>query len=258
MKYHLSNVEKRAISSSKLVNRLNINKKLGTKDLTKWLFQRYRIKKDDKILELGCGIGKHVLMHSKIVGKKGLIFATDYSEKSLQTLKKNLKTQNVKIKCISMDDLSGFLKTKSFKFDKIISSYAIYYSKNPIKVIKDLKPFLNKKGKFLITAPCYPHTLTEFAKKQKTLPKIAENYINFSTKKLEIFLKKKNYKHKIYNFRNELKFKKINDLINFYRSTIFYNLKSEQYLIKQFDSQKKKLGHFNIIKSAKLYIFSLQ
>ena len=91
MKYHLSNVEKRAISSSKLVNRLNINKKLGTKDLTKWLFQRYRIKKDDKILELGCGIGKHVLMHSKIVGKKGLIFATDYSEKSLQTLKKKFE-----------------------------------------------------------------------------------------------------------------------------------------------------------------------
>jgi hypothetical protein len=43
----------------------------------------------------------------------------------------------------------------------------------------------------LITAPCYPHTLTEFASNEKTLPKIAEKYIDFSTNKLESFLKKK-------------------------------------------------------------------
>ena len=88
MKYQLSNVEKRAISSSKLVYRLNINKKLGSKNLTEWLFKRYEVKKKDNVLELGCGIGKHVLRHSKIIGKEGLVFATDYSKKSLQNLKK--------------------------------------------------------------------------------------------------------------------------------------------------------------------------
>ena len=70
MKFQLSNVEKRAISSTKLKKRLEINNKLGTKDLTKWLFKRYKIKKGEIILELGCGIGKHVLNESKIVGKK--------------------------------------------------------------------------------------------------------------------------------------------------------------------------------------------
>ena len=69
MKSQLSIVEKRAISSKKLQNRLNLNSKLGSKDLTKWLFDRYKIKKNDIILELGCGIGNHVLKHSKIVGK---------------------------------------------------------------------------------------------------------------------------------------------------------------------------------------------
>jgi len=58
MKSQLSIVEKRAISSKKLQNRLNLNSKLGSKDLTKWLFDRYKIKKNDIILELGCGIGK--------------------------------------------------------------------------------------------------------------------------------------------------------------------------------------------------------
>ena len=31
------------------------------------------------ILELGCGVGDHVLKEAKIVKKKGLILATDYS-----------------------------------------------------------------------------------------------------------------------------------------------------------------------------------
>ena len=45
MKSQLSIVEKRAVSSKKLQNRINLNKKLGSKDLTEWLFQRYKIKK---------------------------------------------------------------------------------------------------------------------------------------------------------------------------------------------------------------------
>ena len=44
MKSQLSIVEKRAISSKKLQNRPDLNKKLGSKDLTKWLFSRYKIK----------------------------------------------------------------------------------------------------------------------------------------------------------------------------------------------------------------------
>ena len=258
MKSQLSIVEKRAISSKKLQNRLNLNSKLGSKDLTKWLFDRYKIKKNDIILELGCGIGNHVLKHSKIIGKNGLVLATDYSSESLNVLKKNLKNKNIIIKCISMDDIPGYLKNKKIKFNKIISSYALYYAKNPIKVIRECSKFLKPKGKFLITAPCYPHTLTEFALKQKTLPNIAKKYIDFSSKQLEVFLKLSKCKTKIYNFKNILEFRNLNDLLDFYRSTIFYNKKSEFSLSNFFTKSQKKIGFFNIIKSAKLYDFSLK
>ena len=135
--------------------------------------------------------------------------------------------KNIIIKCISMDDIPGYLKNRKIKFDKIISSYALYYAKNPIKVIRECSKSLKPKGKFLITAPCYPHTLTEFALKQKTLPDIAKKYIDFSSKQLEVFLKLSKCKTKIYNFKNTLKFRNLNDLLDFYRSTIFYNKKSE-------------------------------
>ena len=255
MKSQLSIVEKRAISSKNLQNRLNLNKKLGTKDLSEWLFKRYKINKGDKILELGCGIGGHVIKESSLVGTKGFILATDYSKKSLKLLKKKIKNKNVEVKCIPMDDISNLLSYKNKKFNKIISSYALYYAKNPLKVIKSSSFFLKKNGSFLITAPCYPHTLTEFASSQKTLPKIAKKYIDFSQKNLEKFLKKKKIKYKSYNFKNTLKFKDENDLLDFYRSTVFYNKKSEKSLSRIFRKSKKRLGYFNILKSAKLYKF---
>ena len=80
-------VKKRAISSNNLKNRLNLNKKLGNVDLTPWLFKRYKIKKNNYILEIGCGMGQHVTIEQKIVGAKGMIVATDISQKSLEIFK---------------------------------------------------------------------------------------------------------------------------------------------------------------------------
>ena len=45
--------------------------------------------------------------------------------------------------------------------------------------------------------------------------------------------------------------------MHFYRSTVFYNKKSELSLKRSFLKSKKKNGYFNILKSAKLYKFSI-
>ena len=63
-------VKKRSISSNKLKKRLDINKKLGSKDLTSWLFKRYNIKKGDHILEVGCGVGQHIKIEKKLLEEK--------------------------------------------------------------------------------------------------------------------------------------------------------------------------------------------
>tara|TARA_B100001989_G_C24520529_1_gene455618 strand:+ start:807 stop:1580 length:774 start_codon:yes stop_codon:yes gene_type:complete len=257
MKSKLTKVEKKAISSKNLQNRLNINKRLGSNDLTKWLFKRYKIVKNDKILELGCGRGNHVIKESKIVGNKGFILGTDLSNKSLNVLKKRIFTKNIRLKHIELDETSNYLAKKKIKFDKIISSYALYYAKNPIKVIQDCSKFLKPNGHFLITAPCYPHTLIEFADKHKILPKEVKKQIDFSSQKLEKFLLKKKIKNKVFRFKNILKFKNKEDLLIFYRSTVFYNKKKEKNLLKFFDINFRKKKYLNILKSAKLYKFTL-
>ena len=70
-----------------------------------------------------------------------------------------------------MDDIPNYLKSKKIKFDKIISSYALYYAKKPIDVIKKCSKFLKPNGKFLITAPCYPHYFNRICIKRKNLTK---------------------------------------------------------------------------------------
>jgi len=244
----LSKVGKIAISSKNLKNRLDLNKKLGSNDLTKWLFKRYNIKKNDKILELGCGRGNHVIKESKIVGPEGFILGTDLSKKSLSVLKKNIILNNVQLKQIDLDKTSSYLKNKGLKFDKIISSYALYYAKNPIKVIQECSNFLKPNGYFLITAPCYPHTLIEFAEKLKILPREVKKQINFSSMQLEKFLKKKKIKNRIYDFKNILKFNNKDDLLMFYRSTVFYNKNKENDLLKYFMSNLKKRKYLKIFK----------
>ena len=253
----LSKVGKKAISSKNLQNRLNINKKLGSNDLTSWLFKRYKIKKNDRILELGCGRGNHVIKESKIIGARGFILGTDLSQKSLNVLKKKIITKNIKLKQLDLDNTSNYLSNKKLRFDKIISSYAIYYAKNPIKVIQDCSNYLKPNGYFLITAPCYPHTLIEFADKQKILSNEVKRQINFSSKKLEKFLSKKKIKNKIFKFKNILKFKNKEDLLTFYRSTVFYNKNKEKDLLRYFDLSFRKRKYLNVLKSARLYKFKL-
>ena len=109
----------------------------------------------------------------------------------------------------------------------------------------------------MITAPCYPHTLIEFADKHKILPKEVKKQIDFSSQKLEKFLLKKKIKNKVFRFKNILKFKNKEDLLVFYRSTVFYNKKKEKNLLKFFDINFRKKKYLNILKSAKLYKFTL-
>ena len=58
-----------------------------------------------------------------------------------------------------------------------------------LKSSKNVQNTLKLMASFLITVPCYPHTLTKFALNEKTLPAIAKKYIDFSSKKISVLFK---------------------------------------------------------------------
>ena len=129
MKSQLSIVEKRAISSKNLQNRLSFNKKLGSKDLTQWLFKRYKTKKNEIILELGCGVGNHVLKQAKIINSWG-------------------KNVYVKIPVVNSKGLfSGKVINKLSNRGMKLNITAVYTVSQVAKILK----VLNKKSKTIIS-----------------------------------------------------------------------------------------------------------
>jgi len=256
-KKYTNSIKKKASSSISLSNRLDVNKKYSKKDLTEWLFSKYRIKKNFKILEVGAGLGQHVLKESKIISSNGYILAVDNSKKSILNIKRK-KLSNVEVKCLEMDTLPNLLDKKKIKFDRIISSYAIYYSNNPILLIKKLFKFLKPGGEMILTVPNTPHTLIDLIISQTRIPINVVQSLFFGQKILKPFLIK-NYKScKIFDFKNELKIRNFNDLYNLYKSSTFYikekEVKIKNFLFKSYSSKTKNKNYFLLKKSALTFI----
>ena len=252
-KIYLSSIKKKASSSSALSKRLDVNKKYSKKDLTEWLFSKYNLKKNFNILEVGCGLGQHVIKESNIIGTKGYILAIDNSKESISELNKN-KLKNVETICMEMDLLPSLLQKKNIYYDRILSSYAIYYANDPLILIRKLIPFLKPNGELIITMPNTPHTLIQMITSKEKIPLNVTQSLYFGKNILKPYLKN-NYKNvKFLNFKNELKFKEFNDFYNLYKSSTFFLKKKEKkiknYLIKNFNKSIKNYGYFLSKKSA--------
>tara|TARA_Y200000002_G_C22562483_1_gene613085 strand:+ start:85 stop:864 length:780 start_codon:yes stop_codon:yes gene_type:complete len=233
-------IKDRAISSKMLRNRLNLNKKISSKDLHSWQFSRMEFKKGENILDLGCGTGKQSLKISSIVGKQGKVCAIDLSKESIQKLRKDTKIKNIISLADSIDNIADILPKVKLDYDKIISTYAIYYSANPAKVLKLSSNFLKENGKFYITVPTTPHGMVNFASKFSKVPKNVTESINVGNKILIPFFKKNFKKVKIYKFNNIIRFNNFHDFYSLYKSTTYFNSRSQKKMKSDFEKIMKK------------------
>lgn len=120
-----------------LEERINIQERYSVFNLKEWLINLYNFKKQDKVLDLGCGNGDGLLSFSPYF-YTGL--GVDISEELLQKAKKrkeDLKNNNVKFTCYDCND---FL-VKNYKFDIIYSNFSFYYF-NAEKVLENIYKML--------------------------------------------------------------------------------------------------------------------
>ncbi len=98
-----------------------------------------------KILDLGCGIGRH----SILLAKKGFeVDAFDLSESGIKDLRETIKKQKLTIRVTMGDMLS--LPYKDNSFDCILAYYVVYHTdgKGIEKTLKEIKRVLKPKGEF--------------------------------------------------------------------------------------------------------------
>lgn len=113
-----------------------------------FIMRRMGLKRGSRILDLGCGYGRHAIS----LAKKGIeVTAFDYSEDLLRLAKKEARRQQVSIQCVR-----GDMRHLHFKhrFDGVISMFTSFgYFDNfqdNLLVIKGVSRALTKKGLFLI------------------------------------------------------------------------------------------------------------
>ena len=103
--------------------------------LTKEFFSRANIKKNDKVLDIGCGGGITSFEASKLAGRDGYVLGADISEILLNLAKKNFS--NIKNLEFKYCDVQNYNFEKNF-FNKVISRFGVMFFKNPILAFKNI------------------------------------------------------------------------------------------------------------------------
>lgn len=146
--------------------------------------------KNKKILELGAGSGVDIAQFSKMGANAYVI---DYSQKSLEMVKKVSKKENVEINLVKAD--ASVLPFKNNSLDAVYSLGLIEHFKDPIPIIREQKRVLKKHGLILVDSP---QTFTVHTLKKHILMHF-DKYISgwetqYTIKQLIQMLKSQNFK----------------------------------------------------------------
>ena len=119
-------------------------KQIGPFKSTSELVHISEIKRTDKVLDLGCGTGVVSYEVSKYLGDDGLVVGVDLSRSALMIAKKSLQKNSL---FVEMDlEYLGL----HFKFDKILSQYALMFCPDAKRVLESAGENLKTGGKVVI------------------------------------------------------------------------------------------------------------
>lgn len=228
--------------TNKLTQRIDSHKKFSKKDVNTWIFQKISLKDGEKLLDIGCGTGAQLLKLATTFPNSE-IFGIDTSDTSLEIIKNYCKKNNISnVTTIqgNMDDCISLLKDTN-DFDVIISSYALYYSKNIPILISNIKKILKPSGRFFVCGPVKGNNLELIEFQAKIENSIVKEPHYFMTEDIlpEI---KKNFKNVSEDyFSNPIHFPDSISLIQYWKSYYLYDAKIE----KQFLENIKKFFEKN-------------
>ncbi len=240
------------IDSQAIETRLNINQN-SLKNFDEWSVSIFpKLSFGSKILDLGCGTGKQILLFAKFLTDKFTFYALDISEESLKKLQKVYNCLP-KLNLIngSFDELKRYFIENEI-FDLIYSFYALYYTQKLEEVVCCAFDLLKKGGIFWIVGP--------FVGTNRELFEIIEKYYQIDEKILyslwNFYYDLQNAAYKAgFNkiefdfFENVVFFEKIEKIKNYYRNTTFYSEKYEKLIMLDIEKVFEKRGIFQLTKN---------
>lgn len=168
-------------------------------ELTGWGFGKINIKKNDVILDIGCGGGRTVNRMASIA-TEGKIFGIDYSSDCVRWSKdyneKFIENSSVEISQASVEKIPF----ENNKFDIISAVETIYFWPNLIENFKEVKRVLKPLGKLIII--CEMYSSERFKERNDEMVKISDMKIH-TPKELKELLEKAGYNNIIIDLLEE-------------------------------------------------------
>jgi len=122
--------------------------------VTGWALEHWKIRENDRILDIGCGGGATLKRMSEEV-RDGHLIGVDYSATSLEL---SGKTNAEALQQGKMDLVEASVEKLPFAdnaFDKIITVESFYFWPNPQENLKEVRRVLKTGGTFLLVADIY-------------------------------------------------------------------------------------------------------
>jgi ubiquinone/menaquinone biosynthesis C-methylase UbiE len=234
--------------------RLNKNSRL---DFTSWLFERLKVQRGEKVLDVGCGTGAQTIPFLEKVGPDGHVCASDIAEESVALVRQRVgSSKNIDLQVGDMINLGKFIKEKFSvkKFTLAHSSYALYYCSNPHLVLDAMKQALEPDGRIAVFTPYRPHGMVEFVRRHCNIPKTVDASLNFGPEVLEDWFRASFWDVEIHIFQNVINLNSVSDFLDFYRATTYYDSSVEQQLSKDAEVIIGEKGKLEFPKSGYLII----
>jgi len=263
MSFHAWKGEKRrrAISSTDLQMRLDINKKCQSKDFQAWVRKRLAVRTGEQILDVGCGTGAQTLFMAEDAGESGRITSFDISKESIESLKASLHPENahkVSAYALDMAEIDSFLEKDSpnKKFTLAQSSYALYYSPKRIEVLSMMQRRTKPYGRVAVFTPCAPHGMIEFASKHHAISEQVTDSLHFGDNILRPLFRKCFSEVELHYFQSSLIIKSELDFRTFYEATTYYDEQASDEVCNEANKIIAKNGFLEFKKCGVLLIGS--
>lgn len=134
-------------SNSKTLIDVDVQSDLHSKTLHK-LFKRY-LKRENKVLEVGCGSSKWLIYFSKNFDSS--VCGIDYSKRACRISKNSLGERKISGEIICGDICNSSLKKGAF--DVVFSSGLIEHFSNPILILKEMSELVAPNGHLVTNIP---------------------------------------------------------------------------------------------------------
>ena len=120
-------------------------------DLEEWILSQIKLGSSMRVLDLGCGTGKQIFALHKSLSPESKIVGVDISPDAVAHINQRaLKEAAANVKAVECE-LDNVVKYfQGSRFDLIVSTYAIYYSRNMPKLLSSLTCLMSPKAQMFV------------------------------------------------------------------------------------------------------------